>query len=184
MVLTSATSFGYESDLWTCSRIQETLKKQFDITLSRCTVWRRLREAQLTYQKPEKRYIEASEEERKKWRRYCLPKIKRAVLKYKAILYFQDESTIQLGALLGKTWSPKGKRPVSEVTGHRGSISAMSSIAKNGKLIFKLYNKRIASDEVIEFLKQMLAYHPRRHLAIVMDQAPPHTSKKNPKIYS
>lgn len=37
--------------------------------------------------------------------------------------------------------------------------------------------KRIASAEVIDFLSQMLKYHRRRHLVVVMDQAPPHVSK-------
>jgi transposase len=30
---------------------------------------------------------------------------------------------------------------------------------------------------VIDFLAQMLRHHPRRHVVVVMDQAPPHTSK-------
>ncbi|MCA9195823.1 MAG: transposase, partial [Planctomycetales bacterium] len=34
------------------------------------------------------------------------------------------------------------------------------------------------SGKVIDFLGQMLKHHPRRHLVVVMDQAPPHTSKK------
>jgi transposase len=38
--------------------------------------------------------------------------------------------------------------------------------------------KRIASKEVIEFLGQMLRHHKHRHLIVVMDRAPPHTSKK------
>ena len=45
-------------------------------------------------------------------------------------------------------------------------------------LIFTLLEKRIASDEIIHFLGQMLKHHPRRHLVVVMDQAPPHKSKK------
>lgn len=45
-------------------------------------------------------------------------------------------------------------------------------------MIFRLHEKRIASDEVIEFPGQMLKHHPRRHLVVVMDQAPPHVSKK------
>jgi len=54
----------------------------------------------------------------------------------------------------------------------------MSAISKPGHLLFRLHEKRIASDEVIDFLGQMLAYHPHRHLVVVMDQAPPHVSKK------
>ena len=182
LVLSSALSFGYESDLWTCSRIQETIKTEFQLQLSRCTIWRRLREAKLTYQKPERRYIETSEKERRKWRRYELPKIRRCMDKNRAILYFQDESNIKLGALLGKTWAPKGKTPPCKVTGKREGVSAMSSISSGGGLIFKLHTKKITSEEVIDFLRQMLNHHPKRHLVVVMDQAPPHTSKKTQRF--
>lgn len=99
-------------------------------------------------------------------------------------MYFQDESNIELKALLGKTWSPKTQTPLCEVTGNRGGVSAMSSITSKGKLIFKLHTKRIASAEVIDFLDQMLKYHPKRHLVVVMDSAPPHTSKKTRKFIS
>lgn len=178
LVLSSALDYGYESDLWTCGRIQETIRSEFEAEVSRWTVWRRLREAGLTYQKPERRYIEASEEDRRCWRRYEVPKIRRTVKKYRAILYFQDETNISLTAFLGKTWAPRGKTPTQEVTGKRGGVSAMSAISGVGRLIFKLHEKRIASDQIIHFLKQMLRHHQRRHLVVVMDQASPHTSKK------
>ena len=54
----------------------------------------------------------------------------------------------------------------------------MSAISRPGHLVFRLLDKRIASREVIEFLGQMLKHHPRRHLVVVMDQAPPHVSQK------
>ena len=41
----------------------------------------------------------------------------------------------------------------------------------------QFYDKRITSAEVVEFLRQLLREHPRRHVVVVMDQAPPHTSK-------
>lgn len=178
LVLGSATDYGYESDLWTCRRIQEAIHYKFGLELSKSTIWRRLREAALTYQKPEKKYFERSDEERRKWRRYELPKIQRKVSKYRAILYFQDESNIELSALIGKTWAPRGETPECKTTGNRGGVSALSSITKSGGLVFKLHTKRIASEEIIEFLKQMLNYHPKRHLVVVMDRATPHTSKK------
>jgi transposase len=178
IVLTPATEFGYETDLWTTRRLIQVLGRQFGIQVSKATVLRRLCEAGLSYQKPEREYFQLSEEERAEWRRTELPKIHRAVRDYKAILYFQDEANISLTALLGKTWAIRGCTPKQRVTGTRGGVSAMSAISQRGHLIFRLHDKRIASAEVIEFLKQMLKHHPSRHLVVVMDQAPPHTSKK------
>ena len=178
MVLQPASAFGYETDLWTVGRLHRVIREQYHVTVSKDTVWRRLREAGLTYQKPEREYYEIDEEVRQKWRRYEVPKIRTCVEKYRAILYFQDEANVSLTAFLGKTWSPCGQTPKARVTGKRGGVAAMSAISKPGHLLFRLLEKRIASPEVIAFLAQMLKHHPRRHLVVVMDQARPHTSKK------
>jgi len=182
IVLDSALSYGFESDLWTVGRLHQVIAEQFQVEVSKNTIWRRLVEAGLTYQKPERVYYEADENVRKHWRRYEIPKIKRCVFENKAILYFQDESNVSLSAFLGKTWAPCGKTPKAVVSGTRGSVSAMSAISGQGLLVFRLYDKRIASNEVIEFLSQMLQHHRRRHLVVVMDRATPHTSLKTQKF--
>lgn len=178
LILKGALDFGYESDLWTVGRLRRVITEEFSIVLSKNTVWRRLRDAGLTYQKPEREYYEIDEATRKKWLRYEVPKIRRCVQKHRGILYFQDESNVSLTAFLGKTWAPCGETPKAKVTGKRAGIAANSAISRNGHLLFRLLEKRIASKEVIEFLQQMLNHHPRRHLVVVMDKAPPHTSKK------
>ena len=178
IILPGAIAFGFETDLWTVSRLRRVISDRFRISLSKNSIWRRLRDAGLTYQKPERQYYEIDEAARKKWLRYEVPKIRRAVKKHRAILYFQDESNISLTAFLGKTWSPCGQTPKAKVTGKRAGVAATSAISRRGQLLFRLLDKRIASKEVIEFLDQMLRHHRRRHLVVVMDQAPPHTSKK------
>jgi len=178
IVLRPASAFGYETDLWTVGRLHCVIQELHHVAVSRDTVWRRLREAGLTYQKPEREYYEIDEEGRRTWQRYEVPKILKCVEKYRAILYFQDESNVSLTAFLGKTWAPCGRTPKARVTGKRGGVAAISAISQPGHLLFRLLEKRIASGEVIDFLAQMLKHHPRRHLVVVMDQARPHTSKK------
>ena len=178
IVLQPASHFGYETDLWTVGRLHWVIEDQCRVAVSKDTVWRRLREAGLTYQKPEREYYELDEESRQDWLRTVVPKIRKTVRKYRAILYFQDEANVSLTAFLGKTWSPSGQTPKAKVTGKRGGVAAMSAVSRQGNLLFRLHNKRIASPEVVDFLKQMLKHHSRRHLVVVMDQAPPHTSKK------
>jgi len=178
IVLVPASDFGFETDFWTVGRVRQVLWEEFAIGLSKITVWRRLREAGLTYQKPERQYFELDEKVRQEWLRTVAPKIRRAVRKYQALLYFQDEANVSLTAFLGKTWAPCGQTPRQKVTGKRGGVTAMSAINGRGRLLFNLYDKRITSEEVIHFLGQMLKHHKKRHLVVVMDQAPPHVSKK------
>jgi len=177
IVLSSAMEFGYETDFWTIRRLIQVIEDELHVSLSKQTIMRRLHEAGLTYQKPEREYFELSEDERSEWVRKEIPRIRRAVRKYDAIMYFQDEANVSLTALLAKTWSPRGETPKQRVTGKRAGVAAMSAITKRGNLIFKLHEKRIASPEIIAFLSQMLRHHSKRHLVVIMDQAPPHTSK-------
>jgi transposase len=64
IVLRPASAFGYETDLWTVGRLHRVIEEQHQLVISRDTVWRRLREAGLTYQKPEREYHEIDEEAR------------------------------------------------------------------------------------------------------------------------
>jgi transposase len=177
LVIAPASEYGYETDFWTTRRLIQVIGEALGVRLSKQTVARRLHEAGLTYQKPEREYFELSEEARAEWLRSEVPRIRAAVREYRALLYFQDEANVSLTALLAKTWAPRGQTPRQEVTGKRGGVAAMSAVTARGRLIFRLHEKRIASPEVIDFLAQMLRHHPRRHLVVVMDQARPHTSR-------
>ena len=167
---------GMKPTLWTIGRLHRVVQEEYETTISHDTIWRRLRDAGLTYQKPERQYFEMDEEVREEWMATEAPKIRKTVQKYRALLYFQDEANVSLTAFLGKTWAPRGRTPRQKVTGKRGGVAAISAINGSGRLLFKLHEKRICSGEVIDFLGQMLKHHKKRHLVVVMDQAPPHTS--------
>ena len=178
IVMQPATNFGYETDVWTCGRLVQVIKTTLKINVSKMTIARRLKAAGLSYQKPERTYMEASAPLRAAWTAKVLPRIKRTVKKHKAVLYFEDEALISLTAVVGKTWAPRGQTPKVAVTGRRGGVAAMSAISKGGRLVFRVLDKRINADDVIGFLEQLLKHHARRHLVVVMDRAPPHTAKK------
>jgi transposase len=55
LVLEPASAFGFETDLWTVGRLRRVIREQYGVRVSPDTVWRRLREAGFTYQKPERR---------------------------------------------------------------------------------------------------------------------------------
>ena len=54
IVLQPASDFGYETDLWTAGRLHTVIEDQYRVRVSKDTIWRRLREAGLTYQKPDR----------------------------------------------------------------------------------------------------------------------------------
>ncbi len=128
IALKPASAYGYETDFWTSARMHQVLAEDYRVNASKVTVWRRLRQAGLTYKKPEPSYIEASEEDRRNWIETELPRVLETVKQYRAIVYFEDEASISLTAVAGKTWAPRGGKAIQKVTGNRGGISGMSAI--------------------------------------------------------
>lgn len=177
IVLAPATKYGFETDLWTVGRLHRVLVDRLKADVSEDTVWRRLREAGLISQTPERQYFEADPATRRHWQEETIPKIRETLEKPGGILYCEDEASVCLTPLLGKTWAERGKPRKVPVTGGLASVSAMSALRPKGRLVFLLHDKRITSIEVIDFLKQLLRQHPGRHIVVVMDQAKPHTSK-------
>lgn len=175
-----ASEYGFENDCWTTPRIRVVCQKHLGINVSRMAIFRTLQRYEYAYKTPQRQYYETDVSAQKKWLKEVVPVINRLVKKKQAILYFTDESNLTLSPTLAKTWAPIGKKVVQKVTGNRGSVAAISAISKGGYLLFNLFDggKRFKSDDIITWLGQMLAYHPRRHLVIVMDRARPHTSQK------
>ena len=175
-----ASKFGFENDFWTTTRILIVCEKHLRVKLSRMAICRTLKKYEYSYKTPQRQYYETNTQEQKKWVKETIPEINEMVKSKRAILYFEDESNISLTPTLAKTWAPIGQRVSQKVTGNRGSVSAISAISKEGHLLFNVYDagKRFNAGDIINFFKQMLIYHPRRHLVIVMDRARCHTAKK------
>jgi transposase len=182
LVLTPASEYGYETDLWTIPRLKAVLAGKGH-ALSAQTIHRRLDEHGITNQKAQRRYFDAGKERsddevRHEWRRKVLPEILAMRRKYRAILYFEDESHIALSPVVGRTWAPRGQTPRIATSSQRGGFSAISAISRQGHLLFQLHDHRIRTDEIIGFLGLLLSHHKRRHLVVVMDNASPHVSKR------
>jgi len=179
IIKNKASKYGFETDLWNTSRLRIICKKKLKVNVSHMALWRFLQKFNQSFKKVQKQYYETDLSSQEMWKRKDLRKIKATVKKHRAILYFEDESCIQLTPVMGKSWGPIGEKIVHKVTGNRGSLSAISVISKDGRLIFNIFDggKRFNSQDIINFLQSLLDHHPRRHLVIVMDRATCHTSK-------
>ncbi len=171
-----AMEFGFETPLWDCKRIQKIIKKELNKSLSISNLWGTLRRWNLTPQKPEKEALQKNPVAVKKWIREEWPKIEKHRRRWQAMLYFLDESGVSLIPVLGKTWAPKGKTPKIKVTGHKGGLCVTSAISPAGRMVFRIEKETIHGKQHIDFLKQMMRYHPHRKIIVVEDNARPHIS--------
>ena len=102
LVLQPATHFGYETDLWTVGRVHQVVQAKLKVVVSKNTIWRRLREAGLTYQKPERQYFETDDEAREEWLKHTLPKIHAAVRRSRANSGFSGRGQCFLDCVVGQ----------------------------------------------------------------------------------
>jgi transposase len=173
-----ATKFGFENPLWTCQRIKKVIHSELKLKLSRSTVWRALRETNLSCQKPERRAFEQDPVARKHWIEKEWPKLKNKAKKQRAVILFEDESSVALNPSIGRTWGKVGVTPIVYTTGNRGSVSVISAISPSGKLYFTLPKANVDSEVFINFIKQILREIPRKKIFMVVDNGSSHTSKK------
>ena len=179
LLMRPATEFDYDTDFWTTRRITQVIKRELKISVSRMAVYRTLAKHRQSYKTPEARYYEADSGQQQEWQLKSVPKIKAIIKKHRAILYFEDESNIGLTPVVAQPWGPIGAKIKKKITGNRGSVSAISAISSDGRLIFNVHdnNKRYGAKDIVHFLAGMLEHHPRRYLVVIMDQAPAHRAK-------
>ena len=103
-------------------------KRELRINISKSGVLRFLHKFDQSFKKVQKRYYEVNAKEQDEWKEKVIPKIRKTVKKNRAILYFEDESSIQLSPVMGNSWGPVGEKTIHKATGKRGSIAAISSI--------------------------------------------------------
>ena len=70
-------ALGYETDLWTCPRIGDVIKKETTVSYHPGHVWKVLRAMNFTAQKPETRARERDEEKIRDWKKRVFPAIQK-----------------------------------------------------------------------------------------------------------
>jgi transposase len=69
---------GYSTNLWTCRRVAEVIRRKFGVQYHPQYVWNILRALGWTCQKPERRARERDERAIERWRREDWPRIKKS----------------------------------------------------------------------------------------------------------
>nr|MBI4156173.1 IS630 family transposase [Candidatus Woesearchaeota archaeon] len=173
-----ATTYGFETPLWTCKRVQQSIIRKTGKKIHTTNIMRLFKKLNLSPQKPKRFAFQRNEKAVKKWLKEEWPKILKHTKRWQAMLYFQDESGVSLTPVLGRTWAPKGKTPKVKVTGNRGGLCVTSAISPAGKMVFRIEKGKVNADKHIEFLKQIIKHHPNRKIIVVEDGAPVHKAKK------
>jgi transposase len=158
-----AQAHGWPNRLWTCARIAEVIRREFDVRLHHDHVGRLLR-SRLGWspQKPRRRARERDEAAIAHWKGHQFPRIAAAAQQRGAHLVFLDESGYMLTPTVRRTWAPRGSKPMLDCWDRRDRISAISGLTVSPRsrrlnLLFDLLpdNTNIKAEDVVGFLEQL-----------------------------
>ena len=90
------------------------------------------------------------------------------------LIVFIDESGVSERPTRVRTWALKGQTPVVQFHFNWHQLSLIAGMHFTG-MCFRLHEGAIAKEQVVEFLKALLA-HFRRPLLILWDRSQPHRS--------
>jgi len=77
LLLKGSMAHGYRTELWTCARIAELIRKQFGVQYHRDHIGRLMRSLGWSSQKPQTRAIERDEAKIEAWKRRQWPRLKK-----------------------------------------------------------------------------------------------------------
>jgi transposase len=89
---------------------------------------------------------------------------------------FYDEFGYSFLEQLGRTWAPRGQRPiVRRVTKDRRALTTAVGLTLSGKIYKRYFEGGMDSDDVITALEHVRRFLPKGFI-LICDQAPIHTS--------
>lgn len=155
--------------LWTRRKVAGLAKKLFGASFTEQGIGKLLRRHGFSFQRPDKRAIEADPEAMRTWTDETFPAIEQRAKDEGAAILFGDQVGVRSDQLSGRTWDRKGETPVVKRTGKRFSLNAMSVIATNGQLYFTIFAATFTTEVFIRFLDRLIGHYDGRKIHLVLD---------------
>jgi transposase len=183
LLLEGAKAHGWTTQLWTCARIAQLIRRHFGVSFHHDHVGRFLRvRLNWTPQKPRRKARERNETKIEFWKVVRFPTIAEAARQRDASLVFLDEAGFMLTPTVRRTWAPRGSKPVLDSWDRRDRLSAISCLTVSPKtarlnLYFNLLAHNVHGEDVVDFLRQ-LKRQLGKPLTVLWDGSKVHSKSK------
>lgn len=171
-----AEAYGFQGEIWTCSRVAHVIDQEFGVSYDRSHVSRLLKEIGWTPQKPTIRASQRDEIAIRNWREQMWPEVKHRARLERRELIFIDESGYYLLPFSARTYAPLGCTPILKVFLTRDHLSAMSGISTTGGLFTMIRENALTGDAAVMFLRHVRRCVDRK-LLVIWDGSPIHRGK-------
>lgn len=165
-------------ELWTRKNVQEMIRREFGVELSRVQVGRILNDIGLSPQKPLYRSYKQKLDLVDEWKNVVYPEIRRRAAAEGAEILFGDEASVRTDHHSGTTWAPVGQTPVVRDSGDRKAVKMISAISSKGLLRFQVREGSMNAGSFIDFLKSLLRSVGPKKIFLIVDGSSIHKAKK------
>lgn len=163
--------------LWTREAVQTLISKKYDIQIAVRTMGSYLKKWGFTPQKPARQAIEQNSETVNQWLKEEYPAIEARAKQEHALIFWGDEMGLRSDHQAGRSYSPKGKTPVVQVSGNRFRCNMISALSNKGQLIFSVFEGSFVIAVFLAFLQRLVKQAKGRKLFLIVDGHPVHKAK-------
>jgi len=172
----SPRSIGLKFSNWNCKNLAWLVRKMFGVVLCAERIRQILHALGFVLIKPAYRYVLADKRERQLFLRRFRRKFSN--LTKRDMLLFLDESTVKQHPLLQAKWVLQGSKEFVGTLGNHAKTHVFGAINHVMGKAFHIKSKKLNSDVFMKFIERLMVLNPMKHLVLVIDNAPWHTSKK------
>lgn len=168
---------GFPGACWRTPMIKYLIERKFNVSYSAKYLSELLTSMGFSYQKATFIAAKRDEQVRAVWLEETWPEILKLSEKKNSMILFGDEASFPQWGTLNYTWAPIGEQPVVQTSGNRKSYKVFGLIDYyTGRFYSKGYEEKLNSESYSEFLQEVLS-KTKKHIILVQDGAPYHTSK-------
>lgn len=162
--------------LWTRKSVRDLMRQRTGIMIPIRTVGEYLNRWGYTPQRPLKKAYEQRPAEVKKWLEVTYPQVQARAKEEKAEIHWGDETGVTNELHYGRSYSPAGVTPVTNVQAKRLSSSMISSITNQGKVRFMIYKGGLNVDIFKRFLERLIK-DAQKKIFLIVDNLRVHHAK-------
>lgn len=177
---------GYDCGCWDSSLLQDLILSQFGVEYTPQYIAQLLKNLGYSYQRAKfvSDHLEDVKPKQEKWMKEEWPEIMRLAKEKQAMVLFGDEASFAQWGSLSRTWSKKGHQPTVKTSGKRKGYKVFGLIDYfSGQFFYKAHEGRFNSESYAAFLDEVLK-RTSKHLILIHDRAPYHTSKAMNEFYA
>ncbi len=168
---------GFPGACWRSPMIQNMILKRFGVFYSVYYISQLVKNMGYSFQKAKFVADHKDPAKRKEWLENTWLEIYKLAKEKNAHILFGDEASFPQWGSLSYTWAKKGKQPVVKTSGIRKGYKVLGLIDYfTGCFYSSGHEGRLNSEIYAKFLKTVLS-KTRKHIILVQDGAPYHTSK-------